>query len=94
LSFLLHYLFLILYSLPKIYSLGENAGAFYAVLTGSTGAGLQKFLDKHQKDLSIFNCYSDHFFEDDEDVKKNPVGTWGIGFEKRIKDKKKVVKKK
>jgi len=44
--------------------------------------------------LAIFNCYSDHFFEDDEDVKKNPVGTWGIGFEKRMKDKKKVVKKK
>jgi len=80
-------------SLPKIYSLGENAGSFYVVLTGSTGAGLQKFLDKHHKDLSIFNCYSDHFFEDDEDVKKNPIGTWGIGFEKRIKEKKKVVKK-
>jgi len=74
--------------LPRIYNVGENAGSFFVVMTGSFGAGLSKFIKKHVKDLQIFNLYNDHFFEEEPDV-HNPLGTLGLGFEKVIVDKKK-----
>ena len=79
--------------LPRIYNVGENAGSFFVVMTGSFGAGLSKFMKKHIKDLQIFNLYNDHFFEEDSDV-HNPIGTLGLGFEKVIVEPKKKVKKK
>jgi len=78
--------------LPRIYKLVENAGSFYVVMTGSTGMGLQKFLDKH-KELSIFNIYTDHYYQDEEEIQHNPIGMFAIGFEKRQQDTKKKVKK-
>lgn len=72
--------------LPRIYKISENAGSFYTVLTGSTGSGLQKFLDKH-KELAIYNCYTDHYYQDHEEITHNPTGMFAIGFEKRVTPK-------
>ncbi len=78
--------------LPRIYNVGENAGSFFVIMTGSFGAGLSKFMKKHIKDLQIFNLYNDHFFDEEADV-HNPIGTLGLGFEKVIVTKKKRIKR-